>query len=276
VLLSDGAPVVDVMRDAGERAIMPRWRALVGDDVRSKATRDDPDDVVTVADLEAEQIITAGLLALLPGVPVIGEEAVAADPSMIDAMSDLPAYWLVDPIDGTRNFVEGSPDFGVMVALVEGGSVTGGWIWLPVRDVVASATRGGGTFVDGERVDSSRGAPRDIRAMRGWIARTYLPSDVAALLGPDVEVTFAARPPRSAAVGYVSLLEGTADVALFWRTHPWDHAPGSLLVEEAGGAARRLDGSAYRPGDDGAGLLSVRDERTWEALRAAAFGDAEL
>ena len=274
--MSDGALVVDVMRDAGERAIMPRWRALVGDDVRSKATRDDPDDVVTVADLEAEQIITAGLLDLLPGVPVIGEEAVAADPSMLDTLSDLPAYWLVDPIDGTRNFVEGSPDFGVMVALVEGGSVSASWIWLPVRDVVATATRGGGTFVDGARVDVRRDLVREVGALRGWIARTYLPSDVAAMLGPAVEVTFAQRPPRSAAVGYVSLLEGTTDVALFWRTHPWDHAAGSLLVEEAGGTARRLDGSAYRPGTEGEGLLTVRDERSWQALRVVAFGDAEV
>jgi fructose-1,6-bisphosphatase/inositol monophosphatase family enzyme len=274
--VTDDALVVDVMRDAGERAIMPRWRALVGDDVRSKATRDDPDDVVTVADLEAEQIITAGLLDLRPGVPVIGEEAVAADPSMLDALSELPAYWLVDPIDGTRNFVEGSPDFGVMVALVEGGSVTASWIWLPVSDLVATATRGGGTLVDGARVDARRDPVREVGALRGWIARTYLPSDVAAMLGPDVEATFAQRPPRSAAVGYVSLLEGTTDVALFWRTHPWDHAPGSLLVEEAGGAVRRLDGSAYRPGGEGAGLLAVRDERSWTALRAVAFGDAEV
>ena len=268
--------VLSVLRDAGERAILPRWQSLVGGDVRSKATRDDPDDVVTVADLEAEQIITAGLLDLAPSVPVIGEEAVAADPGLLAGTGDLAAYWLVDPVDGTRNFVEGSPDFGVMVALVDGGSVTASWIWLPVRDVVATARRGQGTWLDGRRVDALAGEVRATGELRGWVARTFLPADVAALIRPEGEAMLDQRPPRSAAVGYVGLLEGTSDVALFWRTHPWDHAPGSLLAVEAGGAVRRLDATAYRPGQTGSGLLVTRDARTWDAARDATFGDAQV
>jgi fructose-1,6-bisphosphatase/inositol monophosphatase family enzyme len=274
----DGAlsAVLDVMRDAGARAILPRWRALVGADVRSKATADDPDDVVTVADLEAERIITAGLLDLAPDVPVIGEEAVAADPSLLEGRTELAAYWLVDPIDGTRNFVEGSPDYGVMVALVEGGGVTASWIWLPVRDVAATARRGQGTWLDGRQVDAGAGPVRGLDELRGWVARTFLPADVAAQIRPEAGSMLDQRPPRSAAVGYVGLLEGTSDLALFWRTHPWDHAPGSLLAEEAGGAVRRLDGTAYRPAQRGDGLLVVRDERTWGAARAAVLGDASV
>jgi fructose-1,6-bisphosphatase/inositol monophosphatase family enzyme len=268
--------VLAVIREAGERAILPRWRSLVGDDVRSKATRDDPDDVVTIADLEAERIITAGLLDLAPAVPVIGEEAVAADPTLLDGRADLPAYWLVDPVDGTRNFVEGSPDFGVMVALVEGGLVTASWIWLPVRDVVATARRGHGTWLDGQRVDAGAGEVRATRDLRGWVARTFLPAGVDAQIRPEALSLLDQRAPRSAAVGYVGLLEGTSDLALFWRTHPWDHAPGSLLAEEAGGSVRRLDGTAYAPAQRGSGLLVVRDERTWTAARDATFGDAPI
>jgi fructose-1,6-bisphosphatase/inositol monophosphatase family enzyme len=265
--------VLDVLREAGERAILPRWRSLVGDDVRSKATRDDPDDVVTVADLEAERIITGGLLDLAPSVPVIGEEAVASDPALLDGIEALPAYWLVDPVDGTRNFVEGSPDFGVMVALVEGGSVTASWIWLPVRDLVATARRGRGTWLDGQRVDTASRPVEAVAALRGWAARTFLPDDVAARIRPEGELLLDQRPPRSAAVGYVGLLEGTSDLALFWRTHPWDHAPGSLLAEEAGGAVRRLDATAYRPGQAGSGLLVTRAAQVWDDARATLFGE---
>jgi fructose-1,6-bisphosphatase/inositol monophosphatase family enzyme len=83
-------------------------------------------------------------------------------------------------------------------------------------------------------------------------------------------------PPMSAAIGYVALLEGTSDACLFWRTYPWDHAPGSLLLEESGGAVRRLDGAPYLPGSTGRGLLCVRDARTWEPLRQLVLGDGPL
>ena len=134
----DTAPVADLLRAAAEEAILPRWRRLTPDQVAEKSR---PDDLVTVADTEAETIITAGLQQIRPGTPVIGEEAVAADPSLVDGLTTLPEYWLVDPVDGTGNFVEGSPDFGVMVALVEAGEVRAGWIWLPVHGNLAVGVR---------------------------------------------------------------------------------------------------------------------------------------
>ena len=270
----DDRRVADVMRDAADLAIMPRWRALASGDVHAKPTSDDPDDLVTVADLEAEEIVTAGLHRILPGVAVVGEEAVAADPSLLDGIDGLPAYWLVDPVDGTRNFVDGSPDFGVMVALVEGGLVTASWIWLPVREVLASAVRGAGATLDDSRVDVPTGPARAPDDLRAWIASTYLPDSVAAQLRPSTSPRL--TPPRSAAVGYVRMLEGHADGALYWRSHPWDHAPGSLLLEESGGCVRRLDGTPYLPGSQGYGLLAVRDARTWSSLRSLVFGDAEI
>ena len=145
----DTAAVAALLRAAADEAVLPRWRALRPEQV---ATKSRPDDLVTVADTEAEAIITAGLRELSPGTPVIGEEAVAADPSLLDGLTTLPAYWLVDPVDGTGNFVDGSPDFGVMAAYVESGEVAAAWIWLPVHDHLAVAVRGAGATLDGEVV----------------------------------------------------------------------------------------------------------------------------
>jgi len=64
------------------------------------------------------------------------------------------------------------------------------------------------------------------------------------------------------------LVEGGSDVAFFWRSYPWDHVPGALILGEAGGAALRLDGTAYDPADGRTGLLVARDARTWVDLRA--------
>ena len=273
-LAAPGAPELpEVLKRAADVAVMPRWRALGADDVRAKSS---PDDLVTVADVEAERLITEALHSLAPGVPVVGEEAVAADPALLTGRAALPAYWLVDPIDGTGNFVEGSPDFGVMAALVEDGVTTASWIWLPVTGVLASASLGGGAWLDGVRIDATSTPPRDVADLYGWIAVKYLPDEVRARITPEAKSRLDERPPMSAAIGYVRMLAGESDAALFWRSYPWDHVPGALLLAESGGAVRHLDGTPYLPGVDRLGLLSARDVRSWEPVRDLVFADAHL
>ena len=271
----DDPRVPDLMKAAAERAIMPRWRALGAGDVRVKV-ESDPDDLVTVADLEAEDIIAEGLARIRPDAVVVGEEAVAADPSLVQRLGEFPAYWLIDPIAGTGNFVAGSPDFGVMVALVEDGVASAGWIWLPVTQRLAVAERGAGARLDGGRVDVAAHPAREIGSMRGWIAARYLPEAVREHIRRDAEDLCSQPAPMSAAIGYVRLLDGGSDVAFFWRSYPWDHVPGALLLDEAGGAALRLDATAYDPADGRTGLLAVRDRRTWGGLRAMLLGTDEI
>jgi fructose-1,6-bisphosphatase/inositol monophosphatase family enzyme len=81
---------------------------------------------------------------------------------------------------------------------------------------------------------------------------------------------FGALGPGSSCAGvdYTQLVDGELDFVLSWRTLPWDHAPGSLILTEAGGVARRPDGTDYRPGDDLTGLLNAADDRCWQVVRA--------
>ena len=258
-----GALIVEV----SERVIVPRFRALAAGDVSDKG----PDDVVTVADTEAEELITAQLLATCPGVPVIGEEAVAADPRLVENLDELATYWLLDPLDGTANFVAGDPAFGVMLALVHRRETVASWILLPVPDRLYVAELGSGAFVDGERVP-----PRPLRppgAMRAWLSTRYLPSPWSQIVARN-QSRFAevSSGPGSAASAYTGILDGDAEVGLLWRTQPWDHAPGALLLREAGGAARRFDGSDYRPGDDQSGLLLTADADSWGTVSTTLLG----
>ncbi|WP_322973201.1 inositol monophosphatase family protein, partial [Peterkaempfera griseoplana] len=108
--------VAEILAETAAEVIEPRFRALSCGEVMEKA----PGDLVTVADREAELIIAERLRALLP-VPVVGEEAVSADPLLVKAVCSEPAVWLVDPLDGTGNFVAGKGDYAVMAALVRGG-----------------------------------------------------------------------------------------------------------------------------------------------------------
>jgi len=249
------------MYEAAEAEVMPRWRALTADDIRTKAG---PWDLVTDADVLAERRLTVSLSALLD-VPVVGEEATAADPAVLDAVRTADAYWLVDPVDGTRNFVHGQEDFACMVALVLEGRTAAAWITYPAVGREMHGATGVGTFIDGARVTAP--APPDPAALRGALGARAFIADPEALyaaagsLGPVRDIRFCAG------WDYLDMVEGAKDYVFFTRTLPWDHAPGGLLVREAGLDSRRPNGDEYLPGDDGRGLLTAHPS-VWEAVAA--------
>jgi fructose-1,6-bisphosphatase/inositol monophosphatase family enzyme len=243
--------------------IETRFAAVATVDVREKS----PGELVTDADVEGERLLTAGLSALWAGVPVVGEEACAADPTLVNALRGEWA-WLVDPVDGTGNFVVGSSEWAVMVALHHRNETVMSWIWQPVHRRMYVAERGAGATVNGAPLLS---APRTAgeSGLRGAVLRRFIDPETLARVDANAarfaEVT-AGR--ICAGTEYPAVIEGNEDFALFWRTLPWDHAHPVLLLEEAGGTARRFDGSAYHPGEPGVGLLVAANEQVWaEAVR---------
>lgn len=252
--------VFAAMADAAATEIMPRWRSLVDGDVRTKTA---DWDVVTDADVLAEKKLTVALRDLLD-IPVVGEEATSASPDLADLVAAAEACWLVDPVDGTRNFVAGQEDFACMVALVVGGRTEGAWITHPAVGREIWGARGQGTFIDGERVPTP--VPANPAAPRGAIgARLFMENADAVYaraetLGPVVELRFCAG------WDYYDVLLGDKDYVVFSRSLPWDHAPGGLLVEEAGLRIGRFDGSEYVPGDGRKGLLTAHPS-VWEYVR---------
>ena len=110
-----------------------------------------PGDLVTVADREAEELITARLTAAYPDAVVLGEEAHAADHSLMDRYLAAEHAFTVDPVDGTKNFVHGSPDHAVMVAETLAGETVRAWIWQPEHEVawVAERARAPGATASG-------------------------------------------------------------------------------------------------------------------------------
>ncbi len=257
------ARVAELLRHTAREAILPRFRTLAEGEAEEKS----PGEIVTIADREAEAILTQGLSALRPGALVLGEEASAADPNLLPAFhaGDAPT-WLVDPLDGTANFAAGKEPFAVMVALVEGRETVAAWMLDPVADRLAVAVRGGGAFLDGARIRTPQG-PADAGALRGAVLTRFLP--------PPLKAQIEARSGRLAAIlpgwrcsgrDYPDIAIGEQDFALFWRGLPWDHAPGALFLEEAGGRTARLDGAPYHPREDLPGLLAARSPAVWATV----------
>src|SRR5437879_2711858 len=104
--------VTGLIEETAALEILPRFRKLAAGDIREK----EPGDLVTVADEAAEARLTPLLTALLPGSLVLGEEAAAADPKLLNRLLGDHPVWVIDPVDGTGNFAAGRPAFAVMVA----------------------------------------------------------------------------------------------------------------------------------------------------------------
>jgi len=227
--------------------VMPSFRALRPEDIHAKDTPGDPDDLVTIVDKQAEQFLIEALADVVPGAAFIGEEGVCENPSLLAALSaDKPA-WLIDPIDGTKNFAHGHPDFGIMLALVEGGVTRASWMAVPAAGpgYLVVAEHHGGTSINRSRVHSRAGVP----AMpRGTVHTRMMPSDSAR----DVAERLAGKYTPQASTGaaateYSAIVRGDKDFVMYYRLLPWDHAPGALAVTEAGGAAVHLNGDSYSP-----------------------------
>lgn len=241
--------VTGLIRSVAAEQIMPRWQHLLDEQVNEKK----PGDLVTIADHESEARLTKALAGLIPGARVVGEEAVSSDPDLLDGL-DQGCVWLVDPLDGTGNFVAGSPHFAVMVALLQDGVVEAGWIFQPAHERFYVAERGRGAFCNGSPV---RVQPSGLPKFTGAFPTRYANASQQQLVdniraGVDVALPGL----MCAGVDYTRCIDGTQDFALFWRSLPWDHAPGALILTEAGGWAGWMDGTPYSVCDQRPGLVA--------------------
>lgn len=257
-------PVVALMREVGRDIIMPRYQNLRVEEVSEKAA----DDFVTIADRESEIRLAEGLAQILPEAGIIGEEACAADPAILERAGD-GLNWIIDPIDGTGNFAAGKPPFGIMIALADAGTTLAGWILDPMTGRLCHAILGAGSHIDGERIHAREsGAAQPVAALAVYFMTPQERADIERRAEGQFGLVDI---PRCAAEQYPRLVLGQNDVSLFSRTLPWDHAAGTLFLNEAGGCCQRLDGSAYRVGDMRRGLLGASSPRLWDIAADTLF-----
>jgi 3'(2'), 5'-bisphosphate nucleotidase len=214
-----------------------------GFEVLRKADR----SVVTEADNAAEAIIVAGLRRALPEIPVIAEEEVAG--GRITAAS--PQFWLVDPLDGTREFTSGSDDFAVNIGLVRDGRPVLGVVGVPATGELFGGIVGQGAW---KRVGGTQTA----------VMARLPPAEGLTVVasrhhgaGPELDA-FLAKQHVAAVRGYGSslkfcrLAEGIADLyPRFGRTMEWDTGAPQAVLEAAGGSVRTLDGALLLYGKPG-------------------------
>lgn len=267
-LAGDLTDVEEAVRAAAAAEIMPRYQQLAADEIIQKSG---PHDLVTAADRLAEEHLTAALSRLLPGSVVVGEEAVHADPAVYGSLGGDAPVWIVDPVDGTRQFVRGEPGFCTLVALAHRGELLASWTYAAALQQMAVAVRGRGATLNGAPVHS--GSPVPGAALRVAMSHPDYTSDAQkrALLGLRTE-GFDTRPCGAAGLEYLAVARGALDAVAFNWEYAWDHAAGLLLVTEAGGAQSTLSGTPFRiAGGNDLPFTAARDhataERVLDALR---------
>ncbi len=255
------AAILDLVRETTRRVILPRYQNLAAHEVFEKAA----DDLVTVADREAEVMLSDGLARIDASLAIVGEEAVAADPAVLDRLTG--QCWIIDPIDGTANFAAGKPPFGILIARSDARRAMSGWIYDCLTDRFCAAHRGSGAFVNGTRIAARTTGENPPVA---GLSKLFITPEQAAWVEANIEPHFQlVEIPRCAAEQYPRLALGQNDISNFNRALPWDHAAGVLWLNEAGGMAARFDGGEYfvdehaRPG-----LLAASTPALWEDYMA--------
>lgn len=266
---ADLLQVARLLAEAGERVIMPRFRHLAPAAVRTKSG---PLDLVTEADEAAEALIAAGLRDAFPGCALVGEEATSEAPGLLAELGTADLAFVLDPIDGTSNYVAGLPLFGSMGAVVRRGEIVASAIHDPVTRETLLALRGEGAWsLDGAGGEQTLrvAGPAPLGSLTGVASWRYFPP--ALKLGVMQGLTRVAQVSdfRCAAQSYRLAVSGHCHFLVFNRLLPWDHCAGWLLHREAGGYSARLDGSPYLPTTTSGGLICAPDRDTWETLRAA-------
>ncbi|MEU6645435.1 inositol monophosphatase family protein [Saccharomonospora sp. NPDC046836] len=248
-----------VAAEAAELVLHARESMLAGGEV-AVDTKTSKTDVVTAVDHESERFIRARLAELRPGEPVLGEEA--------GGQLGAGVTWVVDPIDGTVNFLYGLPEFAVSVAAQVGGVSVAGAVVEPVSGRRWTAARGAGSWLDGRRLRVNAPERLDLALLGTGFA--YVPERrarqaelIAGLLGHVRDI----RRPGAASLDLCAVAAGWTDAYFEHGLKRWDWAAGALIAEEAG-AVVSLPGTDPELGVD---ATLAAPPSIAEALRVAAI-----
>jgi fructose-1,6-bisphosphatase/inositol monophosphatase family enzyme len=259
--------LVDLVRQVAQNEITPRFRRLPEQAVRVKSSAH---DLVTEADLAAEAAITAGVNRILPAARVVGEEAVAADPKILEHLVGAEYAVLIDPVDGTWNYANGLATHGVLLAVMHQEQTILGLLYDPVMDDWILARRGGGSWFctpDTRPVAMTVSETKPLTELTGFMTPFSFPAHCRQEAASAMLTFGRAHTLRCACHEYRMLVQGNVDFYINASAKPWDHAAGVLALEEAGGKAGFLDGRPYSPLVSDGFLVAANSDATLDAIR---------
>lgn len=252
-MLPDADTLRNLVRENARAELLPRFRA-VEHQVKADGS------LLTEADTAMQGALRSALERSWPEIPLLGEEMSLAQQHERLADADR-GFWCLDPLDGTSNFAAGLPLFAVSLALVREGHPILGLVYDPIRDESFWAEAGGGAWLNGKRLRIPDAAPPPAQTVAIIDLKRLAPELLSRIL---VERPYGSqRNLGSCALEWSWLAAGRGHAYIHGGMKLWDHAAGSLVLEEAGGYSASFDGKpVFRP--------------TLEPRSVCATGDAQL
>ena len=270
--------LIGIVRKAGQEIVMPSFRQLSATDVETKSSLT---DLVTIADKASEAFITKEIQNAFPDWDIVGEEAVAEDPTTTDKIATADTCVIIDPIDGTWNYAHGLSEFGMILAVVVKGVTRFGLLYDPVNDDWVYANLGEGAFFQRTAMDEKGKHQTPAQAPLALRLNDTTETDLDKLFGimsvnsytGQKKQDFALKASRFVRINnlpscpaYRQIAQGHFHFSLTYKMLPWDHAAGVLIHTEAGGICRTLDGQEYLPTMLEGEMLAAQSEAQWQAL----------
>lgn len=257
--------IAQIIREVAAQEILPRFQKLAIGDIMEKS----PGDLVTTADIKAEFALSKRLKEHLPASQIIGEEAASRHPDILSILDGDDPVWIIDPVDGTRNFTQGNDRFATILALAHKKTIIAGWIYDPFRNHMAMAELNNGVSLNNQAVlfDKSFNL-NDLSLKLNLTDRKILSQN-------SCDFTLINHRYGSCAHDYLSFLRGeTQGIQFKGNLYPWDHAAGSLMLNEMGFHLRTLSPNneinIYTPFvHNNTRLLVAPTEEQWHSLNTA-------
>lgn len=259
--------LIEAVRDAARTEVLPRFRNLGASAISSKVNAD---DLVTEADRRSEIAIAQAVRDILPEAEIVGEEAVAENPALLDRIGQAESCVIIDPIDGTWNFAKGLSIFGVLLAVTHRGETVFGVLYDPVVDDWVLARRGGGAYFcdpNGREERLSVSGSQGATEFAGYSSPWLLPERQRERYAAELVRQGRVVDLRCACHVYRMMCFGNGRFSIDLKLMPWDHAAGALAYQEAGGVVGLLDGRDYAPTVHKGYMVAARDAATLEGLR---------
>ncbi len=255
---SELAQLRDIVSRAAREELLPRFAVCLRHEKADGSTG-------TEADFALHHRLQSELARLWPSYAFLSEEMTAEQQQQLMTHAE-SGLWCLDPLDGTTNFAAGIPFFGVSLALLVAGEARAGIIYDPVRDEIFSACKGGGAWLNGERL-IARPEQRSLRQCVAVVDFRRLAAPLAARLARQPPY-LSQRNFGSVALEWCWLAAGRFHVCLHGGQKLWDYAAGSLILNEAGGYALTLSSAPMRcAGLQPSSVMAARDERLFQEWR---------
>lgn len=241
--LPDLNAVSKVIKCIVKDEILSRFQHLQKCEINAKSKG----EIVTDADIQAEIRLSSALQSLLPGSTVVGEEGYEGNNSVMERFDGDTPVWIVDPLDGTRNFSEGNTCFCTIVAFCLKNETYLAWIYDPIHKNMFFAARGSGAWCNDRIIETAN--ELKFSEMIGSIGKNR--RDHLSSRHSKINSVMPKRLTRYRCLGmeYADLARGKLHFAEYNKLKPWDHAAGVLIMEEAGGYGAFIDTNRpYSPG----------------------------